>query len=112
LEHREKKKERTMTKNLEDLIEERRGKLIPISGELVMDCILTKEPEITRIARVSLPFGLHVTGTFYDPESGCFMFIIYSEEFDLVPSGKEFPLFHDYEMVSLKVVESGGATNR
>jgi hypothetical protein len=97
-----------MTENLEVIIDERRGKLIPIPRELLMDCIITREQEITKVARVSLPFELHASGAFYDPGSGCFMLVVYSEEFDPVPLGAEFPLFHDYEMVSLKVVESGG----
>jgi hypothetical protein len=92
-------------KDLEHLISEGRGKLLPISRELVLDCIVTGEHEITRIARVSLPDEMHVTIVFYDHRAGCFMFVIYSEEFDPVPLGKEFPLFHDYEMVSLNVVE-------
>jgi hypothetical protein len=60
-----------MTKDLEHLLSEGRGKLLHISRELVLDCIVTKEQETTRIARVSLPDD-------------------------------------DYEMVSLKVTESGG----
>jgi hypothetical protein len=97
-----------MTKDLEHLLSEGRGKLLPISRELVIDCIVTKEQEITRIARVSLPDEMHVTSLFYDLRADCFMFVIYSEEFDPVPLGTEVPLFQDYEMVSLEVVESGG----
>jgi hypothetical protein len=97
-----------MTKDLEHLLSEGRGKLLPISRELVMDCIVTQKQEITRIARVSLPDEMHVASIFYDDRAGCFMFVIYSEEFDPVPPGREVPLFHDFEMVSLNVVEPGG----
>jgi hypothetical protein len=85
-----------MTKDLEHLLSESRGKLLPISRELVMDCVTTKEQETTIIARVSLPDETHVTSVFYEHRADCFMFVIYSEEFDPVPSGTEFPLFHDY----------------
>jgi hypothetical protein len=96
-----------MTKDLEQLISEGRGKLLPLSREFVMDCIVTKTPEIARIARVSLPDEMHVISAYYDSRAGCFMFVIYSEEFDPVPTGSEVPIFQDFEMVSLKVVESG-----
>jgi hypothetical protein len=98
-----------MTKDLEQLLSEGRGKLFPISSELVLDCIATQKQEITRIARVALPDELQVTSVFYDHRAGCFMFVIYSEEFDPVPPGTEFPIFEDIEMVSLNVVESARA---
>jgi hypothetical protein len=98
-----------MPKDLEHLLSEGRGKLLPISRELVLDCIATQKQEITRIARVSLPDELHVISAYYDSRAGCFMLVIYSEEFDPVPPGTEVPLFHDYEMVSLNVVESARA---
>jgi hypothetical protein len=98
-----------MTKDLEHLLSEGRGKLLPISRELVLDCIVTQKQEITRIARVALPDEMHVISAFYDHRADCFMLVIYSEEFDPVPPGTTFPIFHNYEMVSLNVVESGRA---
>jgi hypothetical protein len=97
-----------MTKDLEQLISEGQVKLLPISRKLVLDCIVTKTTEITRIARVSLPDEMHVASIFYEDRAGCFMFVIYSEAFDPVPLGREVPLFNDYEMVSLKVAPRGG----
>jgi hypothetical protein len=98
-----------MAKKLEQIIKEGRGKILPLSLDLVIECVTTQKQKIQRIVRVSLPEDLHVRRAYYDPPSGCVMLIIYSEKFDAVPLGKQFPLFHDIEMLSLDVTPRGGA---
>jgi hypothetical protein len=98
-----------MVKKSEQIINEGRGKILPLSLDLIIECVTTQKQKIQRIVRVSLPEDIYVKSAYYDPPSGCVMFIIYSEKFASVPLGKQFPLFHDIEMLSLDVTPRGGA---
>jgi hypothetical protein len=98
-----------MVKKIAQILNEGRGKILPLSPELVTECVTTQKQKIQRIARVALPEDIHVRGAYYDPPSGYIMFILYSEKFEPVPPGIQFPLFHDIEMLSLDVTPRGGA---
>lgn len=92
---------------LEQILSERRGKSLPISLDDVIQCIITHDQQITKINRVLLPGGFYCKGVYYDPMSESFRFAIFSEEFDPVPKGMEFPLIKDIDIVELVVAHIG-----
>lgn len=88
---------------LEQILKERRGKTFPISLDDVIQCIITDKQQITKVNRVLLPKGYYCKGVYYDPKSEAFKFTIFSEEFNPIPKGEEFPLIKNINIIELEV---------
>ena len=91
----------------EKIIRERRGKVIYIPKEEILNCFISGKEffqhEFEIIRKIRLPENWLLRDVFYDPLRDSFAFLIFSKDFPPVKKGKEYPAIENSQQIFIDI---------
>jgi len=90
----------------EKIRKERRFKILWISKEEILNCVIPNDSKLNEIKRIILPAHYHIINIEYDIRRDAWAFLIGSEEFPEIALGAEIDCFdNDFKYTLIKIIK-------